>query len=109
MRTDRSSRLRRRFLSFCGATVLAVVLWLLAVLAVHVIVRPAPQLFPQRVRGVVVLWPANGNPANAGAWHTLVQVTLLVALVTLVAAGLDGLRRALRRRRRAEPEVARNK
>jgi len=108
MRTDRSSRLRRRFPAFCGATVLAVVLWLLAVLAVHVIVRPAPQLFPQRVRGVV-LWPANGNPANAGAWHTLVQVMLLVALVTLVAAGLDGLRRALRRRRRAEPEVARNK
>lgn len=86
---------------------LVVVLWLLAVLAVGVFVRPAPQLFPPRVRGVV-LWPRNGNPVNVGAWHTVVQILVLIALATLVAAGLDRLRRAFRRRRRAEPEVARN-
>lgn len=112
MRTDRSSRFRRRFLAFCAATLFAVVLWLLAVLAVGVLVRPASQLFPepfQQPLGGIVLWPANGNPANAGAWHTLVQIALLVVLATLVAAGIDRLQRALRRSPRRGPAAARNK
>jgi len=77
------------------------------VLAVIVVVRPAPQLFPPAVRGVV-LWPRNGNPANVGAWHTVVQIVVLVALATLAVAGLDRLRRALRRTRRADPGAARH-
>ncbi|MGH8979553.1 MAG: hypothetical protein ACRDWE_00825 [Acidimicrobiales bacterium] len=108
MRSEKWAHLHRRHLrAFCGATVLVVVLWLLAVLAVGVVVRPAPQLFPPRVSGVV-LWPRNGNPVDLGAWHTMVQVLVLVALGTIVVAGVDRLRRARRRARHARPAAARH-
>jgi uncharacterized protein HemY len=108
MRTDRpSSPVRKRLRAICGATIVVVLLWLLAVLAVNVFVRPAPQLFPQRLRGVV-LWRTGVNPVDVSAWHTVLQVVILIALATLVVAGLDRLRRALRRTRRAEPKVARD-
>ena len=108
MRTDRPASLfRKRVRAFCGATILVALLWVLAVFAVKAFVGGAPQLFPQRVRGVV-LWPTDGNTVDVTAWHTVLQAVILIALGTLVVAGLDRFRRALRRTRRGELEAPRD-
>jgi hypothetical protein len=112
------SPLRRRLSAFLGATVIVLVLWLVAVLSVNVFAS-SPRLADRDRRfviGVERLLPAaslhkNGpavvflhnsgaNPIDLTAWHTVVQILILITLAALVVSGLDRLRRENRRRRR---------
>jgi hypothetical protein len=48
----------------------------------------------------VLLHNSGGTPADLTAWHTVVQCLILITLAALVVAGLDRLRRKIRRSRR---------
>jgi hypothetical protein len=119
MASTRASLLRKRMRAFLGATAVVVVLWLVAVVAVSAFVGSPPEGGPgaRFVEGVprlklppgalrhdkgalVLLHSTGGSPLNPTAWPTVVQILILIALAALVVAGLDGLRRQNRRRRR---------
>jgi Trk-type K+ transport system membrane component len=121
MSTKRLVVLRRRVLAFIGATFVVVALWLITVLAVDLFAQSSllgvrAGRFVKVVGGVkqlvlpgtahrhgpivVFLRRAGGNPSDFSAWHTVVQVLILIALAALAVAGLDRLRRTGRRRRR---------
>ena len=109
---------RKRVRAFLGATVVTVALWLVAVLSVNLFAASPSfgdrggrlvkgvERFPRgpspHKNGPVVVFLHNtgGNPSNFTAWHTVVQVLILITLAALVIAGLDQLRRKNRRRRR---------
>jgi hypothetical protein len=115
-----ASLLRKNMIAFIGATAVVVVLWLVAVVAVKVFaasppiggrdgrfvagvqkLKLLPGTAPHRKEAVLVLLHnTGGNPLNLMAWQTVVQILILIALAALVVAGLDGLRRRNRRRRR---------
>jgi hypothetical protein len=113
--------LRRRARAFAGATTVVVALWLLAVLAVNVLAsssgigdrdHPLPKGLVRLPGGVlketgrkggvrlVLLHNTGGTPVDLTAWHTVVQCLILVTLAALVVAGLDRLRRKMRRSQR---------
>jgi hypothetical protein len=122
MRTETlQSVLRKRVHAFVGATAVVAVLWLLAVLAVNAFGSSPPLgdregLLPkgvarlpggllreaQRNGGVrlVLLHDTGGTPSDFMAWHTVVQCLILVTLAALVVAGLDRLRRKMRKSQR---------
>ena len=113
--------LRKRVRAFVGATAVVAVLWLLAVLAVNVFAsssalgdhnRHLPKGVVRLPGGVlkeigpkgglrfVSLHNTGGTPVDLTAWHTVVQCLILVTLAALVVAGLDRLRRKIRRSQR---------
>ena len=115
--------LRKRVRAFVGATATVAVLWLLAVIAVKVFASSSRlgdrNLFPPkeavRLPGGVLrevgpkgglryasLHNIGGTPVDLTAWHTVVQCLILVTLAALVVAGLDRLRRKMRRRQRLQ-------
>jgi amino acid transporter len=116
-----ASPLRKRMIAFFGATAVVTVLWLVAVVAVKVFAAAPPtgyregrflegvqklKLPPGTLphgKGPVValLHNTGGNQLNPAAWQTVVQILILISLAALVVAGIDGLRRKNRRRRRA--------
>ena len=112
------SPLRRRAGALVGAAGVVVMLWLLAVLAVKAFVTPPPTGAGEHhivnvVRGLVpgrspngaslelIEPPSGGNPFNSGAWGTILQILLLITAGALVVAGVDRLRRNIRRSRQA--------
>jgi hypothetical protein len=122
MRTEKLRLLlRRRGRALLGATAVVAALWFLAVLAADVfassstlgdrnhhlpkgVVRLPAGVLKETVRkGVVrfvLLHNSGGTPADLTAWHTVVQCLILITLAALVVAGLDRLRRKIRRSRR---------
>jgi hypothetical protein len=112
--------LRKRVRAFVGATATVAVLWLLAVIAVNVLAsspalgdrRHSPKGVARLPGGVpkgvgpkggsrfVTLHNIGGAPVNLTAWHTVVQCLILVTLAALVVAGLDRLRRKMRKSQR---------
>lgn len=111
--------LRRRVSAFVGATVVVVVLWLVTVVSVNIFgssptlddrdgrfvkgvaVRVPPGTAPNKHEPVVVfLHNTGGNQSDFTAWHTVVQVLILVTLAALVVAAFDQVRRKNRKRRR---------
>ena len=120
MRTETLSLLlRRRARAFVGAMAVVVALWLLAVLAVNVFASssaigdrehhlskmrlPVGVLKDTGRKGGVqlsLLHNAGGTPFDLSAWHTVLQCLILVTVAALVVAGLDRLRRKMRRSQR---------
>jgi len=122
MRTETFQMLlRKRARAFAGATVVVAVLWLLAVLAGNafasssrlgngghhlpkgVVRLPGGVLREAERKGGVridLLHNTGGIPVDLTAWHTVVQCLILVTLGALVVAGLDRLRRKMRRSQR---------
>ncbi len=121
MRTDTwQLLLRKRVGAFVGATATVAVLWVLAVIAVRAFApsstlgdrnSPSPKGAVRLPGGVLrevgpkgglrFAPPHNigGTPVDLTAWHTVMQCLILVTLATLVVAGLDRLRRKVRRSR----------
>jgi hypothetical protein len=112
---------RRRARAFVGATAVVAALWFLAVLAINLfasssalgdqdhhlpkgVVRLAGGVLKEtRCNGgvrLVLLHNTGGTPVDLSAWHTVVQCLILVTLAALVVAGLDRLRRKMRRSQR---------
>jgi hypothetical protein len=112
---------RRRARAFVGATAVVAALWFLAVLAINLfasssalgdqdhhlpkgVVRLAGGVLKETRRNggvrLVLLHNTGGTPVDLSAWHTVVQCLILVTLAALVVAGLDRLRRKMRRSQR---------
>jgi predicted short-subunit dehydrogenase-like oxidoreductase (DUF2520 family) len=112
---------RRRARAFVGATAVVAALWFLAVLALNLfasssalgdqdhhlpkgVVRLAGGVLKETRRNggvrLVLLHNTGGTPVDLSAWHTVVQCLILVTLAALVVAGLDRLRRKMRRSQR---------
>jgi hypothetical protein len=95
--------------------VVAAALWFVAVLAVKVLVSPSS--LGDHVQGpgkagqlafrrngkdhIIFLHQSLGNAAGFEAWHKAALVLILVTLAALAVAGIDSLRRTVRRSRRA--------
>jgi hypothetical protein len=111
-------RLPVRVRAFLGATLIVAVLWLATVVSVKVFVPslggPGPRLdsagrFVIRRNGklhFITLHENFGSAVGFAAWHKVVLVMILVTLAALVVAGVDWLRRASRRSRRAGRDVS---